>query len=196
MSKAVGGGLGGSISQAGTMGAAAGYSTNDAGVITQKFSGSWDQSLVKDTWAANPGAYAAVYQSAALNGQSLATLDTIFGQPAGTAAAAADKYGLTKFAVGTNYVPEDMLAMVHKGERITPAGDNKQLIGRLSTPSNKSESFNAEALLTTMEAMKQEMVMLRFEARAIVVNTSENVKLIKRVMPDGDAISTREAAPV
>jgi len=47
-----------------------------------------------------------------------------------------------------------------------------------------------------MEAMKQEMVMLRFEARAIVVNTSENVKLIKRVMPDGDAISTREAAPV
>lgn len=32
--------------------------------------------------------------------------------------------GINSFAVGTQYVPHDMLAMVHKGERITPASQN------------------------------------------------------------------------
>jgi len=32
--------------------------------------------------------------------------------------------GLAHFAVGTNYVPNDMLAVVHRGERIVPASQN------------------------------------------------------------------------
>lgn len=35
-----------------------------------------------------------------------------------------DKLKVPSFDVGTNYVPEDMIAMVHKGERITPAKYN------------------------------------------------------------------------
>ena len=35
-----------------------------------------------------------------------------------------DKLEVPSFDVGTNFVPEDMLAVVHKGERITPAKYN------------------------------------------------------------------------
>lgn len=35
-----------------------------------------------------------------------------------------NKLEVPSFDVGTNYVPQDMIAMVHKGERITPAKYN------------------------------------------------------------------------
>ena len=36
----------------------------------------------------------------------------------------APKYSIPSFDVGTNYVPRDMIAQIHKGERIIPAYDN------------------------------------------------------------------------
>lgn len=41
------------------------------------------------------------------------------------------KSKIPSFDVGTNNVPEDMLAMIHKGERIIPAADNAALEKRL-----------------------------------------------------------------
>lgn len=37
------------------------------------------------------------------------------------------QYGIPSFAQGTNFVPQDMLANIHRGERIVPAADNRQL---------------------------------------------------------------------
>jgi hypothetical protein len=36
--------------------------------------------------------------------------------------------GVPKLAQGTNYVPYDMIAEIHRGERIIPAADNQQLV--------------------------------------------------------------------
>ena len=40
-----------------------------------------------------------------------------------------DALGLPSFAVGTSYVPEDMIAQIHKGERILTAEENKSFSG-------------------------------------------------------------------
>lgn len=43
---------------------------------------------------------------------------------AGAGASAASTVTLPSYAVGTDYVPRDMIAMVHKGEAIIPAAEN------------------------------------------------------------------------
>lgn len=53
-------------------------------------------------------------------------IGNIFGGFGGGApsAPANTKLGLNSFAVGTDYVPRDMVAMIHQGERIIPAAQN------------------------------------------------------------------------
>lgn len=62
--------------------------------------------------------------NAANNGQSISQIAAQFTQ--------SDEYKkLHKFDVGTNYVPGDMPAYIHEGERIIPAADNRSLMTRL-----------------------------------------------------------------
>lgn len=60
-------------------------------------------------------------------------------------------FGLKSYDVGTNYVPNDQLAMIHKGEAIIPAKYNKPY----SPPSTSSN------LESTVAAMTQEIANLR-----------------------------------
>ena len=46
------------------------------------------------------------------------------------------KTALPAFDVGTNYVPSDMTAQIHKGERIIPAADNAALMQKLDQSNN------------------------------------------------------------
>lgn len=80
-----------------------------------------------------------------------------------------DWFNSTKgFAVGTNQVPEDMVAKIHKDERIIPAADNRELMSRLSSPNDASRALVAE-----VKALRQEVIQLR------VSNTAENVAIQK-----------------
>jgi hypothetical protein len=60
------------------------------------------------------------------------------------------------FAAGTNFVPEDMLAQIHRGERIIPAADNTQLMQNL----NSRDETN-RVLVTEIRNLRQEVKQLR-----------------------------------
>jgi hypothetical protein len=89
-------------------------------------------------------------------------------------------------AVGTDFVPTDMVTKIHKGERITPAAFN---------PTRSERGDNSDPrLLALIESLTNEVTMLRSETRAVVKNTGKTTSLLDRAMPDGDALATRVAA--
>lgn len=94
--------------------------------------------------------------------------------------------GLNSFAVGTNYVPYDMVAQIHEGERIIPAADNYQLMQ------------GNDEMLAELKALRSEVSQLRSEQRSqaavVATNTDKTAKALTRVMPDGDALAVRIAA--
>lgn len=89
--------------------------------------------------AALPGLSQALLELAANNAHTLTELKLIQGRTANslqtTGTMLASQYGLKvpSFDVGTNYVPHDMLAMVHEGEEITPKAYNPAAGGRASS---------------------------------------------------------------
>jgi Ca2+-binding EF-hand superfamily protein len=60
--------------------------------------------------------------------------------------------GMPAFAVGTNFVPEDMPAIVHKGERIIPAADNEKIMSALNKNTNNDDLVKEikELMLSTL----------------------------------------------
>ncbi|WP_336695620.1 tape measure protein [Delftia acidovorans] len=90
--------------------------------------------------------------------------------------AALDRNGIPRFDVGTNRVPQDMLAMVHKNEAIVPAAFNPWAGGAgLQTSSNE----RLEALVTQLVADN------RAQAGQIVRLQSQIAKLLQRWDGDG-----------
>ncbi len=76
---------------------------------------------------------------------------------------------LRGFAVGTNYVPTNMPAMIHEGERIIPAADNRELMRRLSTPSDNSAVLAAE-----LRALREENAGMRKDLNAALYAIAKN----------------------
>jgi myosin heavy subunit len=63
---------------------------------------------------------------------------------------------LPTYAMGTNELPKDQIAMVHKGERIVPAADNAELMRRLKTP--PAQSADTQQMNAKMNQLIQTMV--------------------------------------
>jgi hypothetical protein len=96
-------------------------------------------------------------------------------------AKATDEYKkLHPFAVGTNQVPYDMPAFIHKDERIIPAADNRALMARLSNPSDNSAVL-VEAIKSLTDKVEQQQRALD----AIAKNTGEHKEMFDNATAGG-----------
>jgi TP901 family phage tail tape measure protein len=84
---------------------------------------------------------------------------------------------LPSFDVGTNNVPEDMLAMVHKGERIIPAADNAELQRKLDKVDSDKASSGESSVATKLDQLMD--VIVRGDV-ANVQKMNEMVKIVKQ----------------
>ena len=89
-------------------------------------------------------------------------------------------YGIPKFAVGTNYIPNDMVAMLHEGEAVVPKAYN---------PAAGGDSNSA--LLDEMRAMRAEIAALRASAADTADNTKRTASTLVNVTRGGEAMQTQ-----
>lgn len=84
--------------------------------------------------------------------------------------AALDAAGIPRFAVGTNYVPRDMLAMIHEGEAIVPKAYNP------AANAGMVSGGQAEALLAALleQAARLEVRLAAIEGHAQGTNRATN----------------------
>jgi hypothetical protein len=79
---------------------------------------------------------------------------------------------LPKFATGTNYVPQDMVAMVHKGERIIPAAENRAggggitIVQNINIDSRSDQASIRQAMVVAKEEAKSEIMDSRMRGGA------------------------------
>jgi hypothetical protein len=81
------------------------------------------------------------------------------------------------FAVGTNYVPADGLAMIHQGERIIPAADNQQLMQ------------NSVDMVQAIRELRTDVTNLNIAMQTAAVNTGKTAKSLDNIERGGVIIS-------
>lgn len=119
-----------------------------------------------DWYAQNEGALnAAQYQS---NESILSRLRRSYQELVGS---------LPSFDIGTDYVPEDMVARIHKGERITPAKYN-----------NNADN----QLLQEVKLLRQEIATMKQHSEQTASNTKKTKDIIEQVTLGGQYMQTKE----
>ncbi len=89
---------------------------------------------------------AAVVAKAKEYGLSASTVGSALGLSSAETQDVLKRYGFPMFEAGTNYVPRDMLAYVHQGERIIPRADNANMTASLGAVVSRLETLTAEVV--------------------------------------------------
>jgi hypothetical protein len=89
-------------------------------------------------------------------------LANLFGGANRGVSSGLDLLDLPSFAVGTDYVPRDMIAQIHKGERIVPASQNTgggevSIVQNINIDSRSDEATIRQAMLVAKEQAKAEI---------------------------------------
>lgn len=110
----------------------------------------------------------------------------------------AQTHDIPKLAVGTNYVPRDMLALLHEGESVQPKAYNPAAGAPALYFAPQADYYRASAvsgadleldkLLEAVDGLRDD---LRAQNGSIATNTGKLAKLLDRVTPDGDALAVR-----
>lgn len=90
------------------------------------------------------------------------------------------------FAVGTNYVPYDMKANIHQGERIIPAADNRALMAALGTQGANSSQLSE--VVAELRAVRTELQAMKDGQGELVDQTKKSVRILSNVTDGGDAM--------
>ena len=96
-------------------------------------------------------------------GYTMEEAETILGVDKGTFEQAAKAYNIPAFAAGANVLPDDMIAMVHKGEAIIPAPLNPYLRGGEIKNTNTQENNNANNsdVIAELRALRAELTRVK-----------------------------------
>ena len=95
--------------------------------------------------------------------------------------------GIPAFAVGTNYVPRDMVAQIHEGEAIVPKAFNPWAGGSMGNDNT--------ALIAELRALRAEVAELRNAAEETAGATGATADVLVRVTQNGNGMVTA-AAPI
>ena len=99
-----------------------------------------------------------------------------------------EKNGIGWFDVGTNFVPRDMPAIVHRDERIIPAADNRALMQMMQGGSGVSGG-TAE-MAAEIRSLRQSNEALQSRLDAIAAATKTTADLLQRVTQNGRAMQS------
>ena len=98
--------------------------------------------------------------------------------------------GIPSYAVGSDYVPRDMLANIHQGEIIVPAVPAAIIRNLVS---NSGDSGQSDALVAEVAALRAEVTALRAERTAADVPLHRMAWQFANVTAGGNAMMTEKA---
>lgn len=93
------------------------------------------------------------------------------------------------FAVGTNFVPYDMTANVHQGERIVPVADNRAIISALQNRGGDSSALSL--VVAELKSVKAELQAMKGGQGEALDQAKKLGRLLSNVTDGGDAMRTK-----